>query len=75
MDNLDKIIAEIYIKQNQYFIMFDKDEDPIQIAIRQDINRPNCPDDCEIIKNYVNDNYGARYYEIYPLFNEDRIIL
>jgi hypothetical protein len=60
---------------HEYFIMFDKDEDPIRVSIKQDINRPNCPDDCDIISDYVQNNYGNRYYEIYPLFDEDMIIL
>ena len=65
---------ETIIIQNEYFVMFDKDEDPIQVSIRQDINRPNCPDDCEIISDYIQNNYGCKYYEIYPLFNEDKIL-
>ena len=72
---LDKIIAEVYIKRNEYFIYFSKSEKPIYLSIRQDINRHNGDDDDKVISDYIQDNYGAIYYDIYPLFTEDKTIL
>ena len=62
-------------KQNQYFIYFNESEEPIQIGVIQDINRPNCDEDSKVISDYIEYNYGTICYDIYPLFPENKIIL
>lgn len=66
---------ETNIKQNEYFIYFSKSEEPIIISVKQDINRPNCPEDEEIISEYIEDNYGCIHYDTYTEFNVNKIIL
>lgn len=60
------------IPQHKYVIVF-ADEDSIQLSIDQDINRPNNPDDYQIIAEYVQDNYGCKSYEIVELDNIENI--
>lgn len=54
------------MEQNKYVLVVNN-EDPIQININQDINRPNQPDDYELIADYVENNYGMKQYEVVDL--------
>lgn len=51
------------IPQSKYLIVFDDDnEESIILNIDENINRPNCPDDDEIIQEYIEYNYGGTGY-------------
>ena len=62
------------MNQNQYLLVF-ANEDSIQLNIIQDINRPNQPDDYELIAEYVENNYGAKVYEIVELDAIEKITI
>lgn len=65
--DINELINEIEsIKIKEYVIWFSND-DNIRINIRQDTNRPNNPDDYELISEYVFNNYGHVVYEIIEL--------
>lgn len=53
-------------KFNEYVIVFAGHEglDEIRISVKEDINRPNNPDDIDIISEYISNNYGSRDYEV-----------
>ena len=52
-----------YVKYNTYLIVFnDFCEDEIRLRIKQDINRPNNPDDDDLIREYILNNYGHTGY-------------
>jgi protoporphyrinogen oxidase len=49
---------------NNYIIVFENEMvEPIVLRIKQDVNRPNNPTDDEIIEEFIEDNFGGRYYE------------
>jgi hypothetical protein len=59
----NELIADIKTPQTKYLIIFEDDmEEPIILNIDENINRPNCPDDDEIIKDYIEFNYGGTSY-------------
>lgn len=65
---VDTLHEEANTKYNTYLIVFhDWDEDEIKIRVKQDINRPNNPDDEELISEYVMDNYGYKGFEMIPI--------
>lgn len=54
-------------KARSYVIVL-ADEDSIQINIEsENINKPNNPDDYDIIVEYIHNNYGHKSYEIVAL--------
>lgn len=58
------LINNIQYKINQYIIIMN-DYDDFMISIKQDFNRPNNPDDDQLIKEYMTDYYyGHSYYAI-----------
>ncbi|WP_317327349.1 hypothetical protein [Turicibacter sanguinis] len=72
MMNVDELVNILYeeanTKYNTYLIVFhDWDEDEIKIRVKQDINRPNAPDDEELISEYIMDNYGYKGFEMIPI--------
>lgn len=59
---------------NTYLIVFENNNiNPIKITINNNINRPNNPDNDEIIARYVLDNYGYIDYNSYVLDDLDEI--
>jgi hypothetical protein len=55
------------LKSNQYLVTVYNDEDDTDeesqiITIYDNVNRPNNPDDDEIIDEYVHENYGFKEY-------------
>ena len=54
------------MKVNKYLIVT-KDYDNFTINIVQDVNRPNNPDDYEIIMDYMRNNLMGSNYEIVDL--------
>lgn len=58
--------------KNSYVIWF-ANNDNIKLHIHQDVNRPNNPDDYEIISEYISNNYGAVVYEIIEIDTIDKI--
>ena len=71
---IDNLFKEASIEVNKYIIRFDT-EDSIEISIKQDINRPNNPEDFELIEKYIKDNYGNVSYEIIDLDTIKRVSL
>lgn len=72
MMNVDELVnilhEEANTKYNTYLIVFhDWDEDEIKIRVKQDINRPNNPDDEELVSEYVMNNYGYKGFEMIPI--------
>jgi hypothetical protein len=59
-------VLDVMTPQHKYVIVFDE-EDSIQLNIDKNINRPNQPDDHEIISEYVLNNYGYKTYEVVAL--------
>lgn len=51
---------------NNYLIVM-RDYDNFIINIKQDINRPNNPDDYELIEEYMRDNFLGVNHEIINL--------
>lgn len=51
---------------NKYLIV-SRDVDNFVVSVKQDVNRPNNPDDYEIIMNYMRENYMGSNYEIVDL--------
>ena len=61
---LDEIYRDVMIPQSRYLITFEDDmKEAIVLNIDENINRPNNPDDDEIIAEYVEYNYGGTGYE------------
>lgn len=62
-----KTVGEVIYRSkcNEYVVSFCESEglDSIRFKIAQ-IDRPNCRDDEDIIKQYILDNYGEKRYEI-----------
>jgi len=49
--------------QTRYMINFEDDmEEPIIIIILENVDRPNCPEDEEIIKKHIEDEYVCTEY-------------
>lgn len=73
----DVLLEEANTEYNTYLVVFDKweDEDEIKIRIKQDVNRPNNPDDDEIIEDYIMNNYGYKLYTVIPIDDMDVIDL
>ena len=63
---IDKINKSIDEKFNEYVVIFAGHEglDEIRISVKEDVNRPNNPDDIDIISEYISNNYGSRDYEV-----------
>lgn len=59
-----------------YCIVFNENEgvDDIRIKVEQK-DRPNGADDDDVIREYIWNNYGYRYYEIIEINMLDKIIL
>lgn len=49
---------------NEYLIIMN-DYDDFIIRIKQDVNRPNNPDDNELIKEYMDNRYYGHSYRAY----------
>ena len=73
MNGIDKL-GKLKMKQNKYVLVF-ATEDSIQLNVNQNINRPNQPDDYELIAEYAEDNYGAKVYEIVALDDIEKITI
>ena len=58
---------EIYVDNELYKTYDIDDEDEIKIRVKHDINRPNNPDDEELISEYIMDNYGYKGFEMIPI--------
>lgn len=67
-DLIDVLYEESNAKYNTYLIVFnDFSEDEIKIRIKQDINRPNNPDDEDLISEYIINNYGYKAFIWIPI--------
>lgn len=67
-DLIDVLYEESNAKYNTYLIVFnDFFEDEIKIRIKQDINRPNNPDDEDLISEYIMNNYGYKAFSSIPI--------
>lgn len=71
---IDELSKKINEKYNVYIIHF-KTEDSIKIKVKQDINRPNNPDDFELIYNYIINNYGDIFFEIIEIDTIETVLI
>lgn len=64
-DDIDKVLKYFMTTtQRQYIINFENNNiEPIKLFIDENINRPNNPDYDEMIKEYIEYNYGNVMYE------------
>ncbi|WP_297419778.1 hypothetical protein [Clostridium sp.] len=51
------------------FLIVMNDFDEFIISIKQDINRPNNPDNDQLIEGYMNENYYGHSYDAIDLDN------
>lgn len=49
--------------QGTHYVVTFEDEDTVELYIKSDVNRPNQPDDEELIREYVENNYGNKKYQ------------
>lgn len=64
MNKFDEIEKEIRTPQSKYLIVFeDSMKEPILLNIDENINRPNNPEDDEIICDFIENNYGGTGHE------------
>jgi hypothetical protein len=65
--------GEIPVRHN-YIVVF-RDCDSLYISVKQDHNRPNDPDDEQIISEYILNEYGYKKYEIIDVSTIEHISL
>ncbi|MBO0602746.1 hypothetical protein I2483_13845 [Sporosarcina sp. E16_3] len=46
----------------EYLVTFE-DVDSIVVSVKEDINRPNNPDCEEVLREFIEDNYGYKKYD------------
>lgn len=63
---IDEIMSGETVERHNYIVVF-KDYDDIYVSVKQDHNRPNDPDDEQIISEYILNNYGYKEYTIIDL--------
>lgn len=44
-----------------------KNEDPMIISVKDDVNRPNNPDCDAVLQEWIHENYGYREYDYFEL--------
>lgn len=49
------------------FLIVMNDYDDFILELKQDINRPNNPDDDELVSEYMNDNHYGHSYKVIDL--------
>lgn len=54
-------------EQGRLFLVVFEDDDPIELFVEEDINRPNCPDANEVMTAWVLDNIGYKNFNAYEL--------
>lgn len=67
--SLEEIIEEELepkVEGRLFLITFD-DDDPIELFVKDDINRPNCPEAEEVMTAWVLDNIGYKSFKAYEL--------
>ena len=82
-EKLDLLIKEIMSDNTyenkvyrDYCIVFNENEDVDTIRIKvEQKDRPNGADDDDIIREYIWNNYGYRYYEIIEINMLDKVTL
>lgn len=63
------------MKEVKYFVIM-KNEDPMVVTVKEDVNRPNNPNTEDVLDDYMVENYGLKVdYEHYELDTCEKVSL
>lgn len=63
----DEHAENLQLEEGRLFLIIFEDDDPIELFVEEDINRPNCPDADEVMTAWVLDNVGYKNFKAYEL--------